>query len=185
VTLRDLLAEVIARLDRAAVPFMVTGSLASSYHGEPRATLDLDVVVDPDAHSLERFVSELEAGGFYVDRAAAREAFRRRTQFNAIGRDATKVDFIVRKDRPFSVEEFRRRRHAELLGTSGFIATAEDMVIAKLEWAAASGSDRQLRDVAGILAAAGEAFDSEYVDRWAAALGLSNSLRRVRESMSG
>jgi hypothetical protein len=109
VTLRDLLADVIARLDRAAVPFMVTGSLASSYHGEP----------------------------------------------------------------------------AELLGTSVFIATAEDMVIAKLEWAAASGSDRQLRDVAGILAAAGEAFDSEYVDGWAVALGLSNSTRSVRETMAG
>lgn len=184
-TFRDLLADVVARLGRAAVPFMVTGSLASSYHGEPRATLDLDVVIDPDADGLERLVDELEAGGFYVDRAAAREAFRNRTQFNAIGRDAAKVDFIVRKDRPFSFEEFRRRRPAELLGTSGFIATAEDMVIAKLEWAAASGSDRQLRDVAGILAAAGEAFDSEYVDRWAAALGLSDSLRHVRGSLAG
>lgn len=184
-TLRDLLADVIARLDRAAVPFMVTGSLASSYHGEPRATLDLDVVIDPDAGSLERLVDELEAGGFYVDRAAARDAFRSRTQFTAIGRDAAKVDFIVRKDRPFSVEEFRRRRSADLLGTSGFIATAEDMVIAKLEWATASDSDRQLRDVAGILAAAGEAFDSEYVERWAAALGLSDSMRFVRETMAG
>jgi hypothetical protein len=184
VTLRGLLADVIARLERAAVPFMVTGSLASSYHGEPRASLDLDVVIDPHADSLERLVDELDAGGFYVDRAAAREAFRRRTSFNAIGRDAAKVDFIVRKDRPFSVQEFRRRLPAELLGTSGFIATAEDMVIAKLEWATASGSDRQLRDVAGILAAAGEAFDFEYVDRWAATLGLSDSMRHVRESIA-
>jgi hypothetical protein len=58
-------------------------------------------------------------------------------------------------------------------------------VIARLEWAVASGSDRQLRDVAGILAAAGGALDFEYVDRWAADLGLSDSVRRVRESMAG
>ena len=82
---------------------MVTGSLASSYHGEPRATLDLDVVIDPTAAALERLVDGLEAAGYYVDRDAASHALRARGQFNAIGtRNASKVDFIFRRDRPFS-----------------------------------------------------------------------------------
>ena len=111
-----LLADVIPRLDRAGVPYMVTGSLASSYYGEPRSTRDLDIVIDPDAASLERLVDELVEGRFYVDRDAALEALHDRSQFNAMDADATKIDFVIRKDRPFSVEEFGRRERADLSG---------------------------------------------------------------------
>ncbi len=181
-TFAELLADVIARLDAADVPYMVTGSLASSYHGQPRATLDADIVIDPAPGSLTRLIDGLLAGGYYVDRSAALEAFRDRTQFNAIGSDAVKVDFIVRKARPFSVEEFGRRERADLLGTTGYIATAEDVVIAKLEWAAASGSERQLRDVGAIIAVA-DHLDEAYIDRWAAALGITEAWHTMRDSV--
>ena len=154
---------------------MLTGSLASTYHGEPRATRDLDLVIDPAPDALERLVDGLEADGFHVDREAARTALRDRTQFNAIGEAATKIDFIIRKDRPFSVEEFGRRRRVELLGTSGFIATAEDLIVAKLEWAAQTGSERQRLDIAGMLAVAGNAIDEAYLMRWITALGLTDA----------
>ena len=170
-----LLADVIGRLDRAGIAYMLTGSLASTYHGEPRATRDLDLVIDPAPDALERLVDGLEADGFHVDREAARTALRDRTQFNAIGEAATKIDFIIRKDRPFSVEEFGRRRRVELLGTSGFIATAEDLIVAKLEWAAQTGSERQRLDIAGMLAVAGNAIDEAYLMRWITALGLTDA----------
>ena len=180
-TFAELLADVIDRIDRARVPYMLTGSLASSYHGEPRATRDVDIVIDPDSDGLDRLIADLLGGGFDVDRDAALAALETRTQFNAIGADASKVDFIIRKDRPFSIEEFKRRERADLLGTDGYIATAEDLVIAKLEWAAVSDSERQLRDAAGVVAVAPE-LDVSYVDRWARSLGLSEQWRRVRES---
>jgi hypothetical protein len=179
VTFAELLANVIGRLDRAGIPYMVTGSLASSYHGEPRATRDADIVIDPTPESLALLADSLADGGFYIVRQAALGALASRTRFNAIGPDASKVDFIVRKDRPFSVEEFRRRQAADLLGSSGFVATAEDLVIAKLEWAAASGSDRQLRDAAGIVAVA-DGLDEAYIERWVAALDLIDAWRGVR-----
>jgi len=157
---------------------MVTGSLASSYHGEPRATRDADIVIDPTPDGLARLVESLIDGDFHVDRDAASEALTRRAQCNAIANDATKVDFIIRKDRAFSIEEFRRRQRANLLGTTGFVATAEDLVIAKLEWAAASDSDRQIRDAAAIVAVANE-LDEAYVDRWAATLGLTDAWRAI------
>lgn len=175
-----LLADAIARLDRAGIPYMVTGSLASTYHGEPRSTLDLDIVIDPRPSALERLLEDLDAGGFYVDRDAGRTALRERTQFNAIGDGGAKVDFIIRKDRAFSTEEFGRRRRVDLLGTPGFIVSAEDLIIAKLEWAAATDSDRQLRDVAGMLAVGGDAIDQEYLTRWITALGLTDTWKRVR-----
>jgi hypothetical protein len=180
VTFAELLALLVGLLDRSGVPYMVTGSLASSYYGEPRATRDIDIVIDPSDHALNELIGALQDAGFYVDPDVAREALARRTQFNAIGPDATKVDFILRHDRPFSVEEFSRRQPANLLGTQGFIASAEDVIVAKLEWAQATGSDRQLDDIAGIVAVASE-LDLEYVDRWAALLGVEDRWRAVLE----
>jgi len=182
VTFADLLALVIAHLDRADVPYMLTGSLASSYHGEPRATLDVDIVIDPSPGALDRLVDALQSSAFYVDADVAREALGRRSQFNAIGPNAEKVDFVIRKDRPFSVEEFARREPADLLGTPGFIVTREDLVLAKLEWAAASDSDRQRRDVIGILRAA-DALDAAYIERWAVELGVQDAWKALLDDV--
>ena len=179
-TFGEVLAVVIGLLEQSGIPYMVTGSLASSYHGEPRSTRDVDIVIDPSGDGLDRLTDGLLEAGFYVDREVAREALTQRSQFNAIGPDASKVDFIVRRERPFSVEEFQRRQPADLLGTPGFVATAEDVILAKLEWAKATGSDRQLDDVAGILAIA-SGLDLSYVERWAATLGLEDAWRTVRD----
>ena len=178
-TFAELLAVVVERLDRAGVPYMVTGSLASSYYGEPRSTRDVDIVIDPEPAALDRLVADLASAAFYVDLDAARAALANRSQFNAIGPAADKVDFLIRRDRPFSLEEFGRRQRADLLGTAAFVATAEDLVIAKLEWASASGSDRQLDDVAGILAIA-PSLDIAYIVRWVRALDLEDVWERVR-----
>lgn len=180
-TFADVLTTVITALDGAGVPYMITGSLASSYHGEPRATRDVDIVIDPGPEALEQLVDLVLDAGFYVDREVARTALAERTQFNAIGSDASKVDFIIRKDRPFSVEEFARREPADLLGTPGFVTTAEDLILAKLEWANATGSERQLRDIAGIVAI-GHPLDEGYIERWASALGITDAWHEVRDA---
>lgn len=176
-----LLAATIAQLERAGVPYMITGSVASSYHGEPRATRDLDIVIDPGPGGITRLVGELEAAGLYVDADAALRALDDRTQFNAI--DATtgwKIDFLVRRDRPFSREEFDRRARANLLGTPAWIASPEDTILAKLEWAGASGSEQQLRDVAAMLDIGAESLDVAYLDRWVTSLGLQGAWSRAR-----
>ncbi len=180
-TLAELLADAVGRLDRARIPYMVTGSVASTYHGEPRATLDLDIVIDPVPATLDALVAGFSADGCYIDRDAAFVALRERTQFNVVGADATKIDFIVRKDRPFSRAEFERRLPADLLGTPAFIARIEDMIIVKLEWSLPFDSERQLRDVASMLKVAGDAIDRAYIDRWVRALGLEDAWQRVAD----
>jgi hypothetical protein len=180
-TLAEVLADIPGRLDGAGIPYMVTGSIASTLHGVPRLTLDLDVVIDPTPETLRRFLDTLPSDKYYVDHEAAQEALRRRDQFNVI-EPATgwKVDLLIRKDRPFSREEFGRRRQADISGVATYVATAEDMIVAKLEWARMSGSERQLADVAGILAVSGPHLDLAYVKRWVAELGLSDVWSRVR-----
>src|ERR1051325_9232364 len=104
------LARLTTKLDAAGVPHMVVGSFASSFHGVPRSSQDLDLVIDPDLAALRRFLADLPAQEYYADADTAFEALRRRGQFNVIDMaTAWKADLIVRKNRPFSLEEMRRR----------------------------------------------------------------------------
>jgi hypothetical protein len=177
----DFLGPLVALLEAAGIPYMVAGSFASTFHGVARATQDLDVVVDPDGAALDAFLGALDPDRYYVDPDTAREALRRRSQFNVIDMaTGWKADLIIRKARRFSIEELARRQPAELLGTRTYVATAEDSIIAKLEWAKQSDSTRQLRDVAGIVAMRGDALDLEHVERWVQELGLQAEWARVR-----
>ncbi len=163
---------------------MLTGSLASTLHGEPRATRDIDIVIDPTADALERLVDALQAAGLYVDRGAAMTALRERGQFNAVGTDA-KVDFIIRKNWPFSVSEFKRRQRVQLLGSEGDVVTVEDLILAKLLWASESDSDRQLRDVSGMIAVNMDTLDRAYLTRWADQLGIADAWLRLDAAAGG
>jgi hypothetical protein len=94
------------------------------------------------------------------------------------------VDLIVRKE-PFSQQEFQRRLPARVLGLDVFIASPEDTILSKLEWAKQSGSERQIEDVAGILRVKREKLDIAYLDRWAEVLGVGEPWRRVRAETAG
>lgn len=180
-TLGELLSGIGQRLASAGIPFMVTGSVASSFHGEPRATRDIDIVIDPTPEALDAFVAALPGDAFYVDPDAAKAALAVRSQFNVIeNASGWKVDLVIRKERAFSVEEFARRQPAELLGTATVVASAEDLVIAKMEWAKAAESERQLRDVVAILAVNRDRLDYPYIERWVLALGLRQVWSQVR-----
>ncbi len=176
----DLLGRLVDKLNDAGVPHMVAGSFASTYHGVPRSTQDVDVVIDPSASALETFVSSLPQSKYYVDAGVARDAFHRRSRFSVI--DMTtgwKVDLIIRKDRPFSIEELSRRQRATIFGAEVFVVTAEDSILSKLEWAKLTDSERQLRDVAGILSVHGASLDRAYLERWVAGLGVEAQWARV------
>lgn len=177
----ELLARIVRRLDAAGIPHMVVGSLASSFHAEPRTTRDLDLVIDPTADALRRFVDALPVSDFYVDAGAASEALDRRSSFNVVEIETGwKVDLMIRRDRPFSREEMDRRIAVRLLGTDTYVATAEDTIIAKLEWAKAGESERQYLDVAGILAA-NDTLDAAYIERWITALDLAEVWERAQD----
>jgi len=176
-----LLRTIVGALEAAGIPHMIVGSFASSVHGEPRTTRDLDLVIDPGGEQLARLLEALDPDAYYVDPDVARDAYRRRTMFNVIEiATAWKLDLIIRKARPFSIEEMRRRQVVSILGVEVATATAEDTIIAKLEWAKESGSDRQLEDVAGILRVRGPDLDVDYIERWSAILELAEPWRRVK-----
>ncbi len=170
---RGLIRRVVAALDRAAIPYMLTGSLASSFHGEPRSTQDIDIVIDPEKDSLERLLSAFPTDDYYVSREAALSALEVRGFFNVVDlQTGWKVDFIIRKDRAFSRTEFERRQSDELFGIRLHIASPEDVILVKLEWAKISDSDRQIRDAAGILRLKGDAINFAYIQGWVGVLDI-------------
>ena len=149
------------------------GSYASAFHGEPRMTRDIDVVVDPDRDSIKLLVDLVDRDRFYLSNAE--DAFRNRSMFNLIEPSSGwKVDFVIRKERPFSETEFARRLAARVAGVDVYVASAEDTMLAKLECGEASGSARQMDDVVAI--AASQDVDRPYLERWAQRLGVSHRL---------
>ena len=177
----SLLDEVLAALTAAGIPCMLTGSLAAAVHGAGRATMDIDLVIDPAAEALEQFVRVMASSGRYVSEEAAREALAMRTMFKVIDlKTGWKIDLIIRKDRPFSVAEFARRSPLPLAGTVLPVATVEDLILAKLEWAHLGGSHRQLDDVRSLIQLAGPTLDSIYLEGWTMRLGVQAEWARVR-----
>jgi hypothetical protein len=173
-----LTAEVVLRrmvraLEQSEIPFMLTGSFAGAYHGVPRATQDIDLVVDPTTEQLVSLVRALPPSEYYVDEAAALEALRLRGQFNVIDLDSGwKIDLMLRKSRPFSEAEFARRIQVTFHDMPISVATVEDLIIAKLEWARLGESRRQIEDVTSLLRVRGPDLDREYLSGWIHQLGL-------------
>jgi hypothetical protein len=183
VTGSDLLRAVVAALDAAGIPYMLTGSVAAACHGGGRATMDIDLVIEPTAPQLEAVVATLAGAGMYVSREAAVEALAHRSMFNVVDTGSGwKVDLIIRKARDFSRGEFERRRPIEYEGTRLWVATVEDLIIAKLEWAKLGGSARQIEDVVALLRVTGAQVDRTYLSRWIAELDLGAQWREARRA---
>jgi hypothetical protein len=179
----DVFARIKSALDGAGVPYMLSGSFASASFGAPRATQDIDFVVAPTPSQLRALVQALPSDQYYVELDAALEAQERQSMFNVIDlATGWKIDFIVRKSRAFSQEEFSRRRLVDLEGMPLFVATAEDVIIAKLEWSKLAQSQRQIEDVAAILRVRWEALDQSYLERWIAELGLKKEWHDARRA---
>lgn len=171
-------------LDRIGTPYFLGGSLASSLFGEPRATVDIDLAIVLRSADVSALVAAL-GPEFYVDEGAAREAVARRSSFNAIHQPTVlKVGFFVLGDTPFDRAQLERRRLSPELAQSGrrvFVSSAEDLILRKLDWYRQEGgvSDRQWRDVLGVLKVQGGRLDLEYLQRWAATLHLGGLLERA------
>jgi hypothetical protein len=184
-----LALRVGAALDAHAIPYIVVGSVAAVVHGEYRTTRDIDVVLNLSRGDVRALVDALREGFTFLpsdvtDALArlpeARADAAQRASFCAYDRaTGFQVDVYLASGRPFEVAQFQRAQALDLTGEPGGtlrVASAEDTVLAKLEWYQLAPSDRQWRDVQAILRVQDDALDRAYLRRWASELGLAELL---------
>ncbi len=182
----DILAAItpiVEALEQLGIAYNIGGSVASSIHGIPRLTIDVDIIADLRLEQVRPLVKQLEAT-YYIDEDMIRDAIKRRTEFNVIHLDTMlKVDVFIPKARPFDQEELRRVRQEVLVaGTRPFyMASPEGTILNKLEWYRMGGevSDRQWNDILGVLKVQGTALDLDYLQRWATNLKVADLLERA------
>jgi len=179
----DVVIGVAAMFDELAIDYVLGGSLAGSFFGEPRATADVDVAIRVDTEATDRFLARAESE-FYVPNEAARVAIQTHDSFNLI--DTTipfKVDIFVLGDALLDRRQMERRVLIAVPGarTGLYVTSPEDQVLRKLDWYRVGGgvSDQQWRDIAGILRVSTGNLDLEYLESTAAELGLTELLNKA------
>ncbi len=181
-TVQDLLGRLVAALEAAAIPYMLTGSYASSIHSIPRATRDIDIIIFPNRDQLTRFIESLPPSSYHSDLQDALDSLRRRSQFNIIDyATGWKIDFIIPPFDEFNVEEFERRVLIDADGLRLSVVSPEDIVIAKLLWAKAGESERQIEDAATVIRVQASKLDIAYVETWVRRLDLDDQWRSALE----
>jgi hypothetical protein len=176
-----VLVEAIRAFDALGIDYVVVGSIASSIHGEYRASGDIDIVADIKLHHVEPLVESLKSE-FYVDDLTIRRAISEGRSFNIIHLQVVfKIDIFIPATELGTQQLARREQH--LLDSTGlhriWIATAEDTILAKLRYRLGQEtSELQWRDVTGIIGARRSRLDQDYLRLWAARLGLTHLLHR-------
>jgi hypothetical protein len=180
--LSDLLLRVTRAFEELNVPYLVTGSLATIAYGEPRLTMEVDIVVRLSARAVDRLCSAFPEDEFYVSPEAVRDAVRRSSQFDILHpRSGLKVDVMVTDDSDFNASRFSRSRTLAISPSDEAVfASPEDVILKKLEYYREGGSDKHLRDIAGVLRIMSGELDLGYLDTWARRLGVDGLWAEVR-----
>lgn len=175
---------VIDAFDKLNISYWIGGSLASALYGTTRSTLDTDLVADLALEHVHPLVELLESE-FYIDAGMMADAIRSHRSFNLIHlKTMFKVDVFVLKPRPFDQEQLLRRS-LKIMSTEperqAYVCTPEDIILTKLEWYRMGGevSDRQWRDIIGVLKTQSGHLDMNYLLRWAEELKVNDLLQRA------
>lgn len=182
----EVLIKVVKVLESFDIPYIIGGSFASGIYGIPRMTQDADVVADIKLKDIQGLVDALK-GEFYIDITMIQNAITTRGSFNIIHLESMfKIDIFLAKRSPFDTSRFERRRQEQLveeIEDKVYITSPEDIILTKLEWFRVGGevSDRQYRDVLGVVKVQGEKIDWDYITYWGKELGISDLLERVKQ----
>jgi len=186
----EVALRVIETLEDLGLSYHLGGSIASSVHGTPRQTRDIDLAVDLPLSAVAAFVGRLQ-GEFYLDDERIRSAVQRKASFNLIHLGTgLKIDIFVRKGEPFDRSEFQRHAPYRLVQDPPrdvMVTSAEDIILRKMLWYRQGNevSDRQWSDILGVLKAQGERVDQDYLRYWAGELGVDDLLQRALADAGG
>jgi hypothetical protein len=179
---------VAAALEKAGIEYFLGGSVASSLHGQPRFTRDIDFVVHMGEAQVGALVAAL-GPDFDVDDVALRRAAKERRSWNIFHSPTVfRIDLFILKGSEYDAETLVRRQRKEVApGRALYVSSAEDIVLRKLLWFKEGGevSSQQLKDVVEVLRVQGQKLQQRYLDVWAPRLGIEALLKKARQSVEG
>ncbi len=180
----EVTLRVTGVLEKLGVPYIIGGSLASTLYGMVRTTQDSDIITEMRPEDIQLFVSSLQ-DEFFIDEEMIADSIQHNSSFNIIHRETTfKVDIFIPRPRPFQQSQLARaQRQTFEIGTeiSANFASPEDTILSKLEWYRLGGevSERQWRDILGVLKTRAGELDLGYLQKWAADLKIADLLKRA------
>jgi hypothetical protein len=170
--------------EQMRLEYYITGSFASSYWGEYRSTNDIDVVVELPAWSAKELCEQFPPPDWYVDHASVQATIASGGMFNIIHvASALKVDVIMFRDTGYDNSRLSRARLVRLGDKSLRISAPEDVILKKIEFFKEGGSDKHLRDIAGMFKISPEAIDPAYIDHWALRLGVQAEWHAIKRRL--
>ena len=171
----ELLQFVVECLEKLKIRYLITGSIASMAYGEPRLTNDIDIVADMDQNHAQKVKDCFPEADFYLEIESIKKAVRQRHQFNIIHPSSgLKIDIMIPDQDGFNRSRFARTKRLNISETrTAEFAAPEDVIIKKLEYYQEGGSDKHLRDIAGMMKISEALIDVAYLDDWTEKLGLS------------
>lgn len=166
---QKLLKKVLSLLDENHMDYMVTGSLVSSMQGEPRATHDVDILVNITNSAIPSLINTFLPPDYYISESAIEDAIKHKSMFNLLDTtEGDKVDFWILTNDPFDQSRFARKYEEKMLGLSMKISTPEDTILMKLRWANLSGgSEKQFTDALRVYEVQFGSLDLSYMELWA------------------
>ena len=183
----ELLKRVIRKLESIGVEYMVTGAIASSMHGEPRSTHDIDLVIAIKEDAITRLVEAFSPPDYYLNESSVREAVAEEGMFTLFDkREAAKVDFWVLTNSPFDQSRFARRCIQKAAKIRMTVSSPEDTILMKLWWAKQCGrSEKQFMDALRVYEVQHGKLDMRYLEEWAKRLRIRGPLNRLKDKAKG
>ena len=177
----------IKTLERLNVPYYIGGSIASSVYGIARATMDVDLVSELKQEHVKYLVQSLSKD-YFIDENMILDAIKNKTSFNLIHlATMMKIDVFISTERKFDKISLERRKKDKISNESDsvqvFLRSAEDTILSKLEWYKTGGliSERQWKDIIGVIKVQGDLLDKNYLMKWAEELGVKDLLEKALE----
>jgi hypothetical protein len=179
----DLLKYAVACIESNDIPYLLAGSLASGVYGEPRHTLDIDIVIDLKMSQIDAVCTAFPPPEFYISRSAAIEAIETGRQFNVLNPPSgNKIDFMISRRDSWGRSQLQRRRREMLVpGCEGYAAAPEDIIISKLIYFQEGRSEKHIRDIVAMMDSSASLIDKNYLQKWIDELGLANEWQHVVE----
>jgi hypothetical protein len=182
-SIQTIFAEVLAILESLEIPYMIGGSVAAIAYGEPRLTLDMDVVIDLNSKQASLLAKSF-GPEYYVNLESMREAIATHGHFNIIQSECgVKVDFYILKQDDYNLQQFQRRKSESFdENRQAIFSSPEDIILKKLEWYKMGESEKHLTDIAGILKVSRDKLNFDYIDKWATQIGVADTWQKLKNN---